>query len=163
MNDFSESRAIPLVAADDDSPSASEEALIYRKIAWHLIPLLFIAYVLCYIDRSNVSYAYLRFKDDVGLTDVTYGFGAGIFFVGYILFEVPSNLLMEKIGARKTLLRIMVLWGVVSTATAFVRSPMQFYVVRTLLGIAEAGFFPGLALYLALVQIGSGNRLELSA
>ncbi|WP_052420851.1 MFS transporter [Paraburkholderia ferrariae] len=148
MNNFSESRAIPLVADGDGSRGVLEEARIYRKIAWHLIPLLFIAYVLCYIDRSNVSYAYLRFKNDVGLTDATYGFGAGIFFVGYILFEVPSNLLMEKIGARKTLLRIMVLWGVVSTATAFVRSPMQFYVVRTLLGIAEAGFFPGLVLYL---------------
>ncbi|MCI3206791.1 MULTISPECIES: MFS transporter [Pandoraea] len=147
MNNLSQSRAIPSVVVGD-MPTVSEEARIYRKIVWRLIPLLFIAYVVCYIDRSNVSYAYLRFKDDVGLTDVTYGFGAGIFFVGYILFEVPSNLLMEKIGARKTLLRIMVLWGLVSASTAFVSTPMQFYVVRTLLGIAEAGFFPGLVLYL---------------
>jgi MFS transporter, ACS family, phthalate transporter len=148
MNDLSASSPISMVADGADSPGVSEEALIYRKIAWHLIPLLFIAYVLCYIDRSNISYAYLRFKGDLGLTDATYGFGAGIFFVGYILFEVPSNLLMERLGARKTLLRIMVLWGAVSTTTAFVTSPLQFYVVRTLLGVAEAGFFPGLVLYL---------------
>lgn len=127
---------------------AASEAALYRKITLRLIPFLLIAYVLCYIDRSNVSFAYLRFKNDIGLSDAAYGLGAGIFYLGYILFEVPSNILLERLGARKTILRIMVLWGLVSSATAFVQSPMQFYAVRILLGVAEAGFFPGLILYL---------------
>lgn len=124
------------------------ENVLYRKITWRLIPFLLLAYVVCYIDRSNVSFAYLRFKDDVGLSDAAYGLGAGIFYLGYVLFEVPSNMLLEKLGARATLMRIMVLWGLVSAATAFVSSPEQFYLARILLGVAEAGFFPGLILYL---------------
>jgi ACS family phthalate transporter-like MFS transporter len=126
----------------------ADETSTYRKITRRLLPFLMFAYVLCYIDRSNISFAYLRFKADVGLSDAAYGFGAGIFYLGYILFEVPSNMLLEKLGARITILRIMLLWGLISAATAFVTSPFQFYVVRVALGVAEAGFFPGLILYL---------------
>ncbi|WP_244132624.1 MFS transporter [Burkholderia sp. BCC0397] len=126
-----------------------DEAALFRKIALRLIPFLLLAYVLCYIDRSNVSFAYLRFKADVGLTDASYGLGAGIFYLGYVIFEVPSNMLLEKLGARAALLRIMVVWGIVSASTAFVSTPTQFYIVRILLGAAEAGFFPGLILYLS--------------
>jgi MFS transporter, ACS family, phthalate transporter len=130
------------------SEGSVDEAALFRKITLRLIPFLLIAYVLCYIDRSNVSFAYLRFKGDVGLTDAAYGLGAGIFYLGYVIFEVPSNMLLEKMGARAALLRIMVAWGIVSSATAFVSTPAQFYIVRILLGVAEAGFFPGLILYL---------------
>jgi ACS family phthalate transporter-like MFS transporter len=126
-----------------------DEAALFRKVTLRLIPFLLFAYVLCYIDRSNVSFAYLRFKTDVGLTDASYGLGAGIFYLGYVLFEVPSNMLLEKLGARAALLRIMVAWGIVSASTAFVTTPFQFYAVRILLGAAEAGFFPGLILYLS--------------
>lgn len=125
-----------------------DEAELFKKITLRLIPFLLFAYVLCYIDRSNVSFAYLRFKGDVGLTDASYGLGAGIFYLGYVLFEVPSNMLLERLGARAAILRIMVAWGIVSAATAFVSTPFQFYMVRILLGMAEAGFFPGLILYL---------------
>jgi len=135
-------------AAVSSIPSVDEAAL-FRKVTLRLIPFLLFAYVLCYIDRSNVSFAYLRFKADVGLTDASYGLGAGIFYLGYVIFEVPSNILLEKLGARAALLRIMVAWGIVSASTAFVSTPSQFYVVRILLGAAEAGFFPGLILYLS--------------
>jgi ACS family phthalate transporter-like MFS transporter len=121
---------------------------VYRKINWRLLPLLFVCYVLNYIDRVNVSFAHLQFKQDLGFSDAAYGFGVGIFFVGYILFEVPSNLLMRRVGARRTITRIMVLWGLISSATMFVHTPMQFYAARIALGIAEAGFFPGIILYL---------------
>lgn len=121
---------------------------LYRKIAWRLIPLLFVAYVVAYIDRINVGYAKLQMSSDLHLTDAVYGLGAGIFFVGYALFEVPSNVLLMKIGARLTIMRIMVCWGLISAATMFVTTPIQFYVARFLLGAFEAGFFPGIVLYL---------------
>jgi MFS transporter, ACS family, phthalate transporter len=144
--DGSETDLILLSHANEQG--VADEALTYRKISRRLLPFLMFAYVLCYIDRSNISFAYLRFKADVGLSDAAYGFGAGIFYLGYILFEVPSNMLLEKLGARITILRIMVLWGLVSAATAFVTSPFQFYMARVALGVAEAGFFPGIILYL---------------
>ena len=106
-----------------------------------------IAYMVAYLDRINIGYAQLQMKQTLQFDDAVYGLGAGIFFVGYFLFEVPSNLLLEKIGARKTLLRIMVLWGLAATAMMFVSTPLQFYVVRFLLGAFEAGFFPGVILY----------------
>jgi D-galactonate transporter len=121
---------------------------VYRKITRRLIPLLFICYVLNYIDRINVGYAQLQMKDALGFSDAVYGLGAGIFFLGYFFFEVPSNLLLQRIGARKTILRIMVCWGLVSAATMFVTTPMQFYIARFLLGVFEAGFFPGIVLFL---------------
>ena len=121
---------------------------VFRKVTWRLIPFLFLCYVLNYIDRLNVGFAHLQMRSDLGFSDTVYGIGVGLFFIGYLAFEVPSNLLLEKIGARKTLLRIMVLWGLASTATMFVKTPLQFYAVRLLLGASEAGFLPGILLYL---------------
>ena len=126
------------------------ERRLYRKVIYRIIPFIFVCYVLNYIDRVNVSFAKLQFKDDLSLTDASYGLGVGLFYVGYILFEVPSNLVLQKIGARKTITRIMCLWGLISMAMAFVTTPSQFYFVRILLGAAEAGFFPGVILYLTL-------------
>ena len=101
-----------------------------------------------FLHRINVGYAQLQIKDALGFSDAVYGFGAGVFFISYLLFEVPSNLLLERIGVRLTLLRIMVLWGLASAATALIREPWHFYLVRFLLGTFEAGFFPGIILYL---------------
>jgi ACS family phthalate transporter-like MFS transporter len=130
------------IAADEG------ESRLYWKVILRIIPFIFICYVLNYIDRVNVSFAKLRFQSDLNLTDASYGLGVGLFYVGYILFEVPSNLLLQKIGARKTITRIMCLWGLISGAMAFVSRPEEFYVARILLGAAEAGFFPGIILYL---------------
>jgi ACS family phthalate transporter-like MFS transporter len=134
----------PAIAADDD------ERRLYRKVIYRIIPFIFICYVLNYIDRVNVSFAKLQFQGDLALSDASYGLGVGLFYIGYILFEVPSNLVLQKIGARKTITRIMCLWGLISMAMAFVSSPLQFYLARILLGAAEAGFFPGVILYLTL-------------
>jgi ACS family phthalate transporter-like MFS transporter len=125
-----------------------EESDLYRKVILRIIPFIFICYVLNYIDRVNVSFAKLQFQSDLNLTDASYGLGVGVFYIGYILFEVPSNLLLQKIGARKTITRIMCLWGLISMSMAFVTSATQFYAARILLGAAEAGFFPGIVLYL---------------
>jgi MFS transporter, ACS family, phthalate transporter len=133
-----------------DRPTSPAVADVWRKITLRIVPFLFLCYVLNYIDRVNISFASLQFREDLGISAASYGFGVGIFFAGYILFEVPSNLLMQRIGARRTIMRIMVLWGLVSTATLFVTSATQFYVVRALLGVAEAGFFPGVVFYLTL-------------
>lgn len=130
------------------SPSLDETAGIYRKITLRLIPFLFICYVAAYLDRINIGFAQLQMKQDLGFSDAVYGLGAGIFFFGYMLFEVPSNLLLAKIGARKTLLRIMVIWGLISAGMMFVQTPTQLYIARFLLGVFEAGFFPGIILYL---------------
>jgi ACS family tartrate transporter-like MFS transporter len=118
------------------------------KIAWRLIPFLMVCYFASYLDRVNLSFAALTFKTDLGLSDAAYGLGAGIFFAGYFIFEVPSNILLEKIGARVWIARIMITWGLVSAAMALVQGEISFYVVRFLLGVAEAGFFPGIILYL---------------
>jgi len=129
------------------SPRTAEDD-IYRRISWRVMPIVLVAYVFAFLDRINVGYAQLQMKQDLAFSDAIYGLGAGLFFVTYLLFEVPSNLLLEKIGARLTFLRIMVLWGLASSATAFVTEPWQFYGVRLLLGMFEAGFFPGIILYL---------------
>lgn len=120
----------------------------YRKITVRLIPFLVFLFVLAWIDRVNVGFAKLQMLQDLQFSEAVYGLGAGIFFIGYFLFEVPSNLLLEKVGARKTLARITILWGLASMAMIFVKTPMQFYSLRFLLGIFEAGFFPGVVLYL---------------
>lgn len=112
------------------------------------MPLLFLCYVLNCMDRMNIGLAQLQMKPSLGFSDAVYGLAAGIFFVGYFLFEVPSNLLLRRIGARKTMTRVMVLWGLASTLTLFVSTPAEFYVLRFLLGVFEAGFFPGIVLYL---------------
>ena len=125
----------------------SDETL-YRKVAWRLIPLLFLCYIVAYLDRVNVGFAKLEMASDLGFSDTVYGLGAGIFFIGYFLFEVPSNLILQRVGARRWIARIMIVWGLLSAATMFVRSETSFYVMRSLLGAAEAGFFPGIILYL---------------
>src|ERR1700751_496344 len=133
-------------------PSAEKEPIavtrLFSKIGWRILPFLIVCYMIAFLDRINIGYAQLQMKQTLTFSDATYGFGAGIFFVGYFLFEVPSNLLLERIGVRKTLLRIMFTWGIVACAMAFVQTPMQFYVARFLLGVLEAGFFPGIILYL---------------
>ncbi|RQM47225.1 MFS transporter [Paraburkholderia bannensis] len=112
------------------------------------MPFLMLCYVTAYLDRINIGFAKLRMLKDLGLSDAAYGFGAGLFFIGYLIFEIPSNVLMARIGAKKTISRIMILWGLVSAGFAFVSTPQQFYVLRFLLGVAEAGFYPGIILYL---------------
>jgi len=130
-------------------PNEAVSESTYRKISRRILPLLFLCYIINYIDRVNIGIAQIQFKADLHFSDLVYGIGAGLFFVGFLLFEVPSNLLLAKMGARKTLLRIMVLWGAVSNATMFVSTPAEFYIARMLLGVAEAGFFPGIILYLS--------------
>lgn len=112
------------------------------------MPFLFACYIFAYLDRVNVGFAKLRMLDALGFSEAVYGLGAGIFFLGYVLFEVPSNVLMLKLGARRTIARIMVAWGIISAAMMLVETPTQFYLLRFLLGVAEAGFFPGVILYL---------------
>src|SRR5262245_19576827 len=119
-----------------------------NRVLLRLMPFLFLCYVVAYLDRVNIGFAATELQRDLGLSDAAYGWGAGIFFVGYCLFEIPSNLVLERVGARRWIARIMVRWGVVSMAMARVRGPSSFYAVRVLLGIAEAGFFPGIVLYL---------------
>ncbi|HJS73011.1 MAG TPA: MFS transporter [Vicinamibacteria bacterium] len=125
----------------------SEDAT-YRKVTWRLLPLLFLCYVLAYLDRVNVGFAKLQMQKDLAFSDTVYGIGAGVFFIGYFLFEVPSNLILERVGARIWIARIMILWGLLSSATMFVAGERSFYVLRFALGVAEAGFFPGIILYL---------------
>src|SRR5215475_9524713 len=119
-----------------------------RKIAWRLLPFTFVLYVVAYIDRANVSFANLRMNTDLGFTDRIYGFGVGIFFLGYVLFEVPGAIIVERWSARKWLARIMLTWGLVTVVMGFVRTAHEFYIARVLLGIAEASFFPGAIVYL---------------
>lgn len=130
---------------------APERALLdegYRRATLRLIPFLVFLFILAWIDRVNVGFAKLSMLSDLKFSEAVYGLGAGIFFIGYFLFEVPSNLLLEKIGARKTLARITILWGITSVLMAWVTTDWQFYVLRFLLGVFEAGFFPGVVLYL---------------
>lgn len=140
-----------LCATPDAAPAASAPAFdqrLYRKLAWRIMPFLFLCFVLNWLDRVNISFAHLQFKADLNISDATFGIIVGVFSIGYLLFEIPSNLLLEKFGAKKTMTRIMILWGLVTIATAFAQTPAQFYVLRVLLGAAEAGFFPGVILYL---------------
>src|SRR5580765_5397212 len=120
------------------------------KVSARLVPFLIVCYFVAYLDRVNVSFAALTMNKDLGLSASAFGFGAGIFFLAYFLFEVPSNLFLERVGARKWIARIMFTWGVLSGGMAFISGETGFYVVRVLLGIAEAGFFPGIIFYLTL-------------
>ncbi len=135
-------------AVQNNDNGLSFEEATYRKVAWRLIPLLLLCYVIAYLDRVNVGFAKLQMMDELGFSNTVYGLGAGIFFVGYFLFEVPSNIILHKVGARVWIGRIMITWGFLSAAMMYVSSPEMFYVMRFLLGIAEAGFFPGIILYL---------------
>jgi sugar phosphate permease len=125
-----------------------DEDALYRRITWRLMPLLFLCYLFAYLDRVNVGYAQLQMKTMLGFSDSVYGLGAGIFFISYIIFEIPSNIWLGRSGLRFTLGRIMFFWGLTSAGTMFVRTPGQFYIARFLLGLFEAGFFPGIILYL---------------
>lgn len=119
-----------------------------RKASWRLLPFLFVLYIIAYLDRINVSFAALGMNQDLGLDQTAYGFGAGIFFLGYVLFEVPSNLILYKVGPRRWIARIMVSWGLTTMALAYAQGHLSFIGLRFLLGVAEAGFFPGIILYL---------------
>ena len=120
-----------------------------RKVAARLMPVLLGLYIIAYLDRVNVTFAQDKLESDLGFSGAVYGFGAGIFFIGYFFLEVPSNLALHRFGARKWIARIMITWGIISACTMFVQGPLSFYAVRFLLGIAEAGFFPGMILYLS--------------
>ncbi|AXB41153.1 MFS transporter [Amycolatopsis albispora] len=139
-----------------------DRAATYRTIALRVMPLLVICYVVSFIDRTNIGIAQQGLKRDLGFGPAVYGLGVTLFFVGFILFEVPSNALLARIGARKTLVRIMASWGVVTVATMFVQDEFTFYVARFLLGVTEAGFFPG-ALYLLSRWFPSARRTRMTA
>ena len=126
----------------------AEERRLFAKIAWRLLPVLILAYVFNYLDRNNISFAALTMNREIGLTATQFGRGAAILFLGYCFLEVPSNMILYRVGARAWIARIMVSWGVISAATIFVTGPRSFYLLRFLLGAAEAGFFPGVAFYL---------------
>jgi D-galactonate transporter len=118
------------------------------KVGWRLLPFVLLLYVVAWLDRVNIGFAALQMNKDLGFDDAVYGFGAGVFFIGYALFEVPSNLILARVGARLWITRIMITWGVLSIAMMYVNGPMSFYSVRFLLGVAEAGFLPGILYYL---------------
>lgn len=128
--------------------SAVTATQVFRKVTWRLIPFLILIYFIAYVDRSNVAVAKLTLQADIGISDAAYGFGAGLFFLGYFFFEVPSNLLLTRFGARRWITRIMITWGIIAMAFALTNSEIVFYVLRFLLGAAEAGLFPGLIYYL---------------
>lgn len=141
----SEGSASPGVA--QPAAHAHDDAL-YSKVSWHIVPFLFVCYVVSFLDRINIGFAQLQMKHDLGFSDAMYGLGAAVFYVGYVLCEVPGNMLLARFGARRTFTRIMLLWGLASTAMMFVSTPTHFYVLRFALGVFEAGFFPGIVLYL---------------
>jgi len=130
------------------SPDVTERT--YGKAIRRLLPFLTGCFVLAYLDRFNIGFAQLQLATDLHISNTAYGFGAGIFFLGYLLFEVPSNIVLARVGARRWISRIMILWGIVSLATAFVHSAFELYIARFFLGAAEAGFFPGVVFYLTL-------------
>ncbi|QGP91376.1 Putative tartrate transporter [Neomoorella glycerini] len=127
--------------------TVSMEKRVPNKVLWHILPLTILGMAVAYVDRTNISFAALQMNKDLGLSAAAYGLGAGLFFIGYFIFEVPSNMIMVKVGARVWLARIMITWGIVTIATGFVHNAATFYVLRFLLGAAEAGFFPGCLLY----------------
>ena len=129
--------------------SAKFERGIIAKLSWRILPLIFLSYLVAVMDRVNISYASVQMNANLGFSAAVYGFGAGVFFAGYSLFEIPSNMMLARFGARRWIARIMLTWGLISGAMAFVQTPTQFYVMRFLLGVAEAGFYPGVLFYLA--------------
>jgi len=142
-----------MISASPVQPQAAErgveESAVFAKIAWRVMPILTTAYILNYLDRTNIAFAALTMRQAIGLSQTQLGIGAGIFFLGYCLLEVPSNIALFRLGARVWIARIMVTWGIASAAMAFASGPGSFYFFRLLLGAAEAGFFPGVAFYLS--------------
>jgi MFS family permease len=131
-----------------EGPLSVFEKAVYSKVTWRLIPFLFLCYIFAYIDRVNVGFAKLQMQQDLGMSDTVYGTGAGIFFLGYFFFEIPCNMALQRLGAKYWLGPIMIVWGVVSGCTMFVKGAGEFYAIRFLLGLVESGFFPGVILYL---------------
>jgi len=127
---------------------SAERSRIFNKCAWRLIPFILVVYFVNYLDRVNVGFAALTMNRDLGLSPSVFGFGAGIFFLGYFVFQVPGNVILQRAGARRWIFCIMLAWGVISAANAFVQGPLSFYALRFILGVAEAGFFPGMLFYL---------------
>ncbi len=139
------------LAADSvAATSTGDEAAVVRKVAWRIMPLIMICYLFAFFDRINISFAKFQLQGDLGLSDTAYGLGASLFVVGYVLFEVPSNMFLYKVGARRWIARIMISWGLATTAMVFVSSEWQFYSLRFLIGAMEAGFAPGVLYYLTL-------------
>lgn len=138
------------VAADDNHIHAAGVGAVVRKAAWRIMPLIMICYLFAFFDRINISFAKFQLQGDLGLSDTAYGLGASLFVVGYVLFEVPSNMFLYKVGARRWIARIMISWGVATAAMVFVTSEWQFYALRFLIGAMEAGFAPGVLYYLTL-------------
>jgi ACS family phthalate transporter-like MFS transporter len=136
------------LASVEQTQSSDARHSVYRRVSRRLLPFLFTCYLFNYIDRLNVGFAHSGLARDLHFSDAVFGVGVGMFFVGYLIFELPSTLLLERFGARKTITRIMILWGLCSTATLLISAPAHFYILRILLGIAEAGFLPGIVLYL---------------
>lgn len=137
--------SMPITTAE--TPGLAREDAVFRKVVRRIVPFLILCYVVSYLDRVNVGFAKLQMSADLGFSEAAYGLGAGLFFIGYFLFEVPSNLMLQRIGARTWIARIMITWGLVSASFMFVDNETTFYVLRFLLGAAEAGFYPGVILY----------------
>lgn len=131
-----------------DQPAKQTENAVIRKLTWRLVPFLFLLYIVAYLDRINVGFAALEMQRQLDLSDAAYGLGAGIFFAGYFLFQVPSNLVLQRVGARRWIATLMIAWGFISAAMILTQGRWSFYLLRFLLGSAEAGFFPGVILYL---------------
>lgn len=140
--------ALPISVASD--AASLDEASIVRKVAWRIMPLIMVCYLFAFFDRINISFAKFALQSDLHLSDTAYGFGAGLFVVGYVCFEVPSNLMLYKVGARRWIARIMVSWGIATALMMFVQTEWQFYALRFLIGAMEAGFAPGVLFYLTL-------------
>jgi ACS family tartrate transporter-like MFS transporter len=138
--------ALVITTASDAAADLGRSTL--AKVGWRLLPFLLLLYIIAWLDRVNIGFAALQMNADLGFSDTVYGFGAGVFFIGYALFEVPSNLILVRVGARLWIARIMITWGILSVAMMFVSGPISFYVLRFLLGVAEAGFLPGIIYYL---------------
>jgi ACS family tartrate transporter-like MFS transporter len=136
-------------SAEASDPPSELERTTLAKAGWRLLPFLLLLYIIAWLDRVNVGFAALQMNEDLGFSAAVYGFGASVFFVGYALCEIPSNLLLVRFGARRWIARIMITWGIISVAMMFVQGPLSFYVLRFLLGVAEAGFLPGIIYYLS--------------
>src|SRR6202790_5115414 len=124
------------------------ETRVSRKLMWRIIPFVMVLYFISFLDRVNIGFAAMTMNKDIGLSPTAFGLGGGLFFIGYFLFEVPSNLILHRVGARLWIARVMVTWAIISALTLLVKTPLQFYTARFFLGVAEAGFSPGIMLYL---------------
>jgi MFS family permease len=146
-DNMSKTLSVPIGAADIAAPS---EAHIVAKVAWRLMPLIMICYLFAFFDRINISFAKFALQNSLSLSDTAYGLGAGLFSLGYVLFEVPSNMMLYKVGARRWIARIMISWGIATALMALVQNEWQFYTLRFVIGAMEAGFAPGVLYFLTL-------------